>query len=162
MNESKLLACLHSLGIKPSMKTFDERKRMQKLTYLIPLFDIDIGLRFDSYNWYLHGPYNPELTSTLFDITENHRRFAVGKLKREEVEKISELKSFLGEDLYSADSLELIVSLHFLLERATEHELDETEAVEFLKKKKPYFTLSEIHQALEKVRTIPQGHKTTI
>lgn len=153
MNRAKLIACLQHLGIKPAMKTFNDRKRMQKIVYFLPHFGIDIDIGLNHYDWYLHGPYSPILTRILFDIVENPQ-IDSAKLTKEDTKKIESIKIFLGDDIESADSLELLVSLHFLLQQAKEFGLNENEAIEFLRKKKPYFTYAEIQHALEKVKTI--------
>ena len=88
MNKNKLMACLQALGIEPKMKQFNDRKKMQKITYFLPLFGIDVGLDVNSYNWYLHGPYSPEVTHTLFDIVKNPDNVQLSKLTTIEKEKI--------------------------------------------------------------------------
>ena len=154
MNKGKMLACLKHLGIKPSMESFDDRKKMQKITYLLPIFGVDIGLDMNSYSWYLHGPYSPELTKTLFDIVEDPRKATIGTLTKEDIIRIGKLKNLLGKDIESVDLLELIVSLHFLMWKAKDYGLEIDEVVDILKEKKPYFTDSEIRCALRKVHMI--------
>ena len=154
MNKSKIVACLQLLGVKPNMESFNDRKRMQKITYLLPVFDIDVGLDIDSYSWYLHGPYNPNLTRALFEIVENPDRVEIGELNKEEIRKIKELRTFLAEDIESVDLLELLVSLHFLVHEARKFGLGQDAAIDFLKKKKPYFTNSEIQWASRKIRML--------
>jgi len=154
MNKSKIVACLQLLGVKPNMESFNDRKKMQKIAYLLPVFDIDVGLDIDSYGWYLHGPYNPKLTRALFEIVENPDSVVVGELSKEEIRKVEELRTFLAEDIESVDLLELLVSLHFLVQEARKFGLGLDAAVDFLKKKKPYFTDNEIQWASRKMRML--------
>ena len=154
MNKSKMLACLEYLGIQPSMESFDDRKRMQKITYLLPIFGVDIGLDMNSYSWYLHGPYSPELTETLFDIVEDPQKITISKLTKEDVIRIDKLKNLLGKDIESVDLLEFLVSLHFLMWKAKDYGLEIDEVVDILKEKKPYFTDNEIKYALGKIQMI--------
>jgi len=154
MNKSKMLACLKLLGVKPKMESFSDRKKMQKITYLLPVFGIDIGLDINSYSWYLHGPYSPKLTETLFEIVENPDDVIVGELNEEEVEIVERVKKILAKDIESLDFLELLVSLHFLVQEAKKYDLGAEVAIEFLKKKKSYFSDKEIQYALMKVRMI--------
>ena len=154
MNKRKLLACLKALGVKPTMESFNDRKKMQKIAYLLPIFDLDIDFSIDFYNWYLHGPYSPQLTRTLFDIVENPNKVIVGRLTQKEAKKIEKLKIFLGHDINSVDSLELLVSLHFLLNQAKKYGTETDEVIEILKEKKPYFKNQEILHALRKIRMI--------
>lgn len=154
MKKSKIVACLKILGIKPKMESFTDRKKMQKITYLLPVFDIDIGLDISSYNWYLHGPYSPKLTEAFFEMVENPNGIIVGELTKEETKKAEELRNFLGKGIESVDLLELLVSLHFLVYKAKEFGLGADAAVDFLKKKKPYFTHKEIQWALAKLKRL--------
>lgn len=154
MNRSKIVACLKILGIKPKMESFSDRKKMQKITYLLPVFGIDIGLDIGSYSWYLHGPYSPRLTEALFEMVENPNDVIMGELTKEETKKVEELRNFVGKGIESVDLLELLVSLHFLVDEAKKFGLGTDAAVDFLKKKKPYFTHKEIQWAPAKLRLL--------
>jgi len=155
MNKGKLVACLEALGIEPAMSTCADRKKMQKVSYLLPIFGLYVDFNINSYSWYLHGPYSPTLAEAFFDIVENPDIPAPGRLTTEERKRIQDLRMFLGEDIESTDSLELLVSLHFLLYQAKKSGATEEEAIEFLKERKPYFKDGEIQRALRKVRSIP-------
>jgi len=145
----KLVACLKTLGFKPNMQNFSERKKVQKLIYLIQEV-ARIPLGFD-FSWYHHGPYSPGLTKVLFELEE-------GKvptdeiLSKSEVERLNALKVFLREDMPSADNLELLGSLHYLFQAAKRFGVKEEEAYRVLKIKKPYFSDSEIEKAGKKLR----------
>jgi len=71
VKRSRLFASLRVLGIHPKMDTFADRKKVQKLVYLLDKV-FDLGFDF-SYSWYLHGPYSPEVTSLVFDVIEGRR-----------------------------------------------------------------------------------------
>lgn len=62
--------------------------------------------------------------------------------------------AFLGNDLCSTDQLELLVSLHFLVDRAKPLGLKKEEVISFLKSKKPYFTDQEINGALSRLQEL--------
>ena len=156
MNKGRLLACLSVLGIKPTMESFDDRKKMQKISYWLPIFGIDIGLNTDSYNWYLHGPYNAQLTKALFEIVEKPNEISLEPLTKEEKAQVKSLKRFLGEDIQSTDYLELLVSLHYLLQEAMHRGISKDIAVDVLKEKKPYFKEREIQTALRKLRELSE------
>jgi uncharacterized protein YwgA len=151
---SRLFASLRALGINPKMDTFAERKKVQKLTYLLDKV-FDMNFKF-SYNWYLHGPYSPEVTTTLFDVIERGQivRSDPKVLLAEDLRKIDQLKSFLGDDLDSNDKLELLVSLHFLMQYLRDPNTTQEDVVAFLKTKKPYFTDKEIFEAINQLRTL--------
>jgi uncharacterized protein YwgA len=155
MNQlSRLFASLCVLGISPTMTTFSERKRVQKLVYLLDkVFDMNFGF---SYSWYLHGPYSPEVTRIVFDVIEGRQTASADPkvLSSEDLRKIDRLKAFLGNDLCSTDQLELLVSLHFLVDRAKPLGLKKEEVTSFLKSKKPYFTDQEINGALGRLQEL--------
>jgi len=144
--KAKLIACLNALGINPKMETFSERKLMQKLVYLLQKFGIDLGFY---YNWYLHGPYSPGLTRVLFEIVEEGPKRHMA-LTQEQITKIAELRSILGDDFRSSDKLELIVSIDYLRERARRIRASDREVLKILKKQKPYFTEQEISECWRK------------
>lgn len=153
MKTNKLLDYLQYLGIKPSMESFTDRKKMQKISYLFPLFGLNAGLTTDMFNWYLHGPYSPVLTRTLFDLLEKPQVHK-SELSQADRKRLDKLKRFLGEDIESIDSLELLVSLHFLLHKAEEYNEPVDVVIKVLKDKKPYFKYSEIKRALRKLQTL--------
>jgi len=155
MNQmSRLFASLRVLGINPKMDTFAERKKLQKLVYLL---DKVFGMNFKfSYNWYLHGPYSPDVTTILFNVIEGRQvaRSDPKVLSGEDLRRIDRLKSFLGDDLDSNDKLELLVSLHFLMQYLKDPRATQEDVVAFLKAKKPYFTDEEIFEAIDRLRTL--------
>ncbi len=155
MNETdRLFACLKMLDINPKMETFSERKRIQKIVYLLDkVFHLNFGF---SYNWYLHGPYSPELTKIIFDVIEKEREYVAKpvKLSAEDRAKIRRLKLFLYDDIESTDALELLVSLHYLLQCSPDSDSKVEDAVNFLKSKKPYFSDEEISNALKRLQDL--------
>jgi len=154
---SKLFASLRILGINPKMETFAERKQVQKLAYLL---DKVSGMGFNfSYNWYLYGPYSPEVTEKIFGVIEGREvvRSDPGVLVQEDLRKIERLKSFLGNDINSSDKLELLVSLHFLMQYLKDPRFVLEDIITFLKAKKPYFTDEEISDAIGRLRTLDES-----
>jgi len=151
---SRLFASLRALGIDPRMETFAERKRIQKLVYLL---DKVFGLNFKvPYSWYLHGPYSPMVTKIIYDVIEGRQRVDphIEPLSEETLGKIDRMKSFLGNDIHSNDNLELLASLHFVMKHATDSGLTLEDAIDFLKSKKPYFTNEEIQKAVDRFRIL--------
>jgi len=155
MNQlSRLFASLYVLGINPTMTTFSERKIVQKLVYLLDkIFDMEFGF---NYSWYLHGPYSTEVTRIIFDVVEGRQTVSPDTkvLSSEDLKKLDQLKTFLGNGLHSADQLELLVSLHFLVDSAKSSGLTREEVISFLKSKKPYFTDKEISNAFSRLQAL--------
>ncbi len=138
----KVLSYLKALGINPTMRKFSERKQIQKLSLLLQIFGFDVPFRF---TWYAYGPYSPRLTRMLYDVIENGAP-KLEPLSKTEENKIDELRRILGSDLESSDRLELIVSIHYLRQKAKEVQASDKEVIHFIKENKPYFTDEEIHQ----------------
>lgn len=145
-SKGKLFVSLQMLGVSPKMDTFSYRKVLQKIVYLLQ----KSGMDFDfSYSWYLHGPYSPDLTRTLYEMGESSRR-STDKPNDLEIARINKLKSFLGEDIHSSDKLELLVSIDYLRTRARIVGASDDEVLATLKRAKPYFSEGEIHEFWKK------------
>jgi uncharacterized protein YwgA len=137
---SKLLSYLRELHVNPRMETFSERKRLQKLAYLLQAWGLDVPFDF---GWYLHGPYSRGTTQLLFEIA-NGKDIDTEALTPHERERITKFARFLGDDLKDPDKLEVLASIHFLRTKAKEIGASENDIRLFLKRKKPYFTDQQI------------------
>jgi uncharacterized protein YwgA len=145
---SDAMAFLQALGLGRDMDSFTSRKRTQKIVYLLKQFGAD--LKF-GYTWYLHGPYSPELTRILFNPTDDDLKLK-RELTRAELDAVNRMRNFLADDLYSVDSLELIVSLIYLIKHAPELGYDtRAKIVRFLREQKPQFLGDEIEACWEKL-----------
>ena len=152
VNRSKLFAALKTAGLDPSVATFDERKKVQKLVYLLQLFGINLGF---SYSWYLHGPYSPDLTKVLFDTLGNPKSIPpnVG-LTHDDERMVKRLKAFLGERIRSTDFLELLVSLHYIKKISSSSGASKEEILRVLKEKKPFYSDRETENCWEKLEEL--------
>jgi hypothetical protein len=150
-NEDKLLQCLKELGIddlKQSLSDFSERKRIQKAVCLLQyIFGIDLGYNF---SWYIHGPYSPDLTKTLFELAESEPR-KVGSPPPRDKDRIEAFKKFVGDSFGSAEQMELTGSLFFLYylgkKRAT---ASDDEILETFREKKPFFSDADVEKVWSK------------
>jgi uncharacterized protein YwgA len=149
-NVEQLVQCLKDLGIELKLDDFSERKRIQKTVCLLQyVFGIPLGF---SFSWYIHGPYSPDLTRTLFELSEKgFKERGNVPLTRKEKERISEFKEFLGDSLKSSEEVELIGSLYYLyyLGKTKANASDEQILATF-KAKKPFFSNVAIEKAWEK------------
>jgi len=139
---TKVASYLQALGVNPRMEYFTERKRLQKLGYLLKSFGLDIPFDF---SWYIHGPYSPGLTRLLYETVEGGI-VETEPLSGQENERVNRLKAFLGKDLTDSDKLELLASVHYLREIARNVGAPADEILLFLKEKKPYFTEQEVQE----------------
>src|SRR2546426_5177928 len=114
------MAFLEALGLSEELGSFTGRKRVQKIIYLLKQFpgnDLKFG-----YTWYLHGPYSPELTRTLLNPSRDDKR-EEHSLSKSELEVVNKVRNFLGNDFYSVDSIELVVSLIYLIKHGPQEGL---------------------------------------
>src|SRR6266568_5877237 len=143
-SKTKLVGALNAIGVSPKMETFADRLRLQKIVWLMQKFDVKLGFK---YSWYLHGPYSPELTRNLYEIVQSnlpeHESIAARDLAR-----IDALRTVLGDDLNSADKLELLASIDFL--RHSVGPLTRGDVKTFLAETKPYFNEKQIEECWEK------------
>ncbi len=145
---SDAMAFLKALGLSDEMSSFSGRKRIQKTIYLLRQFGAD--LKF-GYSWYLHGPYSPELTRTLFNPSAEDIRVE-RELTRKELDIANRVRNFLADDFYSVDSIELVVSLVYLIKHGPDQGLSNKRAiVQHLSQQKPQFGTNEIEEAWKKI-----------
>jgi hypothetical protein len=139
---------IDALQLRDQLQTFTGRKRIQKTIYLLKQFGAD--LKF-GYTWYWHGPYSPELTKTLLEPSRDDLD-SQRTITKSELDAVNRLRNFLGSDLYSVDSLELIVSLVYLIKRGKSRGYDSRQKIiEFVREKKPRFPLNEIEEYWSKI-----------
>ncbi len=148
---SKLLAVLQELGVRPSLATFSDRKRNQKLAYLIQeIAGVPLGY---SFSWYIRGPYSPALTQDLYAESAT-QSVPAALLQAGEKLKLLQLRDFLGDYLNSPDALELLVSLHYLRKRGKEYGATKLEVTSALKERKPFFSNQVIEQTWLKLEEL--------
>lgn len=145
----KAAVYLRALGLGASdVDSFTGRKRIQKVFYLLKQFGADLPF---GYTWYLHGPYSPELTSTLFSGTDQSLASDI-QIDKSVLQNVNNLRNFLADDFYSVDALELIVSLIYLIKHGPKQGYDtKQEIIQFLMMKKPQFSREEVEKAWNKI-----------
>lgn len=146
----KLISLFDDLGVKHDLKSFENRKQLQKLTYLIEVFGIDLKFRF---SWYVYGPYDKKLTAVLYDDTPESSGREVKSVYPNEQKSLNKLKDFLGSDINSSRNLELIVSLHYIIQVGKKSNLvEDTKIIKQLLELKPQFNESEAKYYLKRIR----------
>jgi hypothetical protein len=139
---------LKNLGIDANLNTFAERVRVQKMVYMLKQFGADLGFGF---TWYLRGPYSPSLTKTLFNPTSEDARSS-RELNTIELKVVNDMRNFLGGDFYSADRMELVASLIYLIKHGPDNDLQtKTKIVKFLRDEKPQYSPDEIEQVWRRI-----------
>ena len=147
--KTDILNLFESLEQNLSVDTFSARKQLQKLVYLAEVFRIDMGFKF---NWYIHGPYSPDLTRVMFD-KEKGKSVKIKDMSNLE-SNVSKLKNFLGDDINSSDRLELIASVHYVSSIVADPISEKTDILNTIYDEKPQFSKIDVEQCYERVMTL--------
>ena len=103
-------------ALEISKETFDDRLISQKKIYLLQELGIDIGY---AYNWYIRGPYSPDLTSYIFNNLDvlKEQDFSKYQISNTVEQKIDIVNSFADKrpDSLSISSwYELLASILYI------------------------------------------------
>jgi len=145
---------LDALAIPLRLESFDDRLILQKATYLAQAAGVRLGYWFQ---WYLRGPYCPSLTRDAFtllsELASDPEAVREYSLDAESVKRLRELRGLLDRipQAEQARKLELLASVHFLLESRTGTERSPAALQEVLKRYAKNFSVSEIEQAVQEL-----------
>lgn len=146
---NRTIYLLNSLTI-PSLKTFDDRLRMQKIVYLAREKGFDAGY---SFSWHRRGPYSPSLTRMLFSSQEQNTLINQDyTLQDSERRIIDELKSFLGEDIENPHKLELLASIIYYMPHKPLTPKKKEELVVLISDLKPEYEEDEIIETIDRAK----------
>jgi uncharacterized protein YwgA len=116
-----------------TMRTFDDRLKVQKRVYLLQNFGVYLGYAF---SWYLRGPYCTSLAKDVFSLVEEGIEIPDVSFEDVEDEKKFELfMNFLGDKKDDAVWLEMLASIHFL--RKAYPEKSKEEIIQTVMEKEP-------------------------
>lgn len=123
------------LGLDLTVDNFSERKRLQKIIYLLEESGINFGFGF---SWYIYGPYSPSLTKVVYKDSEEAEKDVI--IEKNYKKRVLELKQALGRDILSSDTLELIASLHYLISLGRQQKRTDIEIIKLFRELKPFFS----------------------
>ncbi len=114
---------LGELGIEAGIETIDQRVTLQKAVYLAQAAGVPLRYR---YNWYVMGPYSPDLTRDYYALHEQPQgNLESGKsmvLREPFASTIAGLRPAMdlpsGVQLTQSEWLELLASVHYLRNRS--------------------------------------------
>jgi uncharacterized protein YwgA len=135
---------------------FMDRLIMQKAVYLAQAAGVKLGYY---YQWYLHGPYSPSLTRDEFavamDISAGLDDSEEWKLDEASSQRLREIQSIFAEPDRPklARKLELLASVHFLVDRKQVSAIDAGRIAATLKQFKKNFSKEDVKKALEELNT---------
>ncbi len=112
---------MDGLGLPCSMESFDERLIVQKAVYLAQAAGVNLGYYF---RWYLRGPYAPSLAKSAFAICEELgassdelEQWKLDSASAERLQKLAPLMAAEDTEERRASKLELLASVHYLVDR---------------------------------------------
>jgi len=145
---------IDSLGLKFQIDDFRDRLILQKVVYLVQAAGVHLGYY---YQWYLHGPYSPSLTRDAYPMStelasgmDESEGWKLGEHSRKRLEHIQNLVQGPQED--RARWLELLASVHFLIDRGQVQADDVKKICEILGRFNKTFKESEVQMAIRELR----------
>ena len=146
---------IDGLGLPFLVGTFRDRLIMQKTVYLAQEAGVNLGYY---YHWYLYGPYSSSLTRDEFaiamDISAGMDESEGWKLDDQSSERLKGMKRIFAEPDRDAlaKRLELLASVHFLIDRKQVAGVDTSQITETLKRYKKDFSEEDVKDALEELK----------
>jgi len=115
---SVLYLVFKDLGCGISIDTFDQRKLLQKIVFILQQAGLDLGY---SYRWHLSGPYSTDLGQAYYRIAGRQSEYAkrTGNLhlKTEAKAIIGKVRKTLGSGVTDPALLEAISTVLYLNRR---------------------------------------------
>lgn len=149
-----LKLAVEGLELPFQINTFEDRLILQKAVYLAQATGVNLGYY---YHWYLHGPYSPSLTRDEYAIGFEHDQDVDDsegwKLDDESTGRLEQLKNLIpkGNRPEVRKKLELLASVHFLINRRQVRQNDAREIAETLKRFNKNFSEEEVQKALREL-----------
>lgn len=147
-----------ALGV--DKETFDDCLLSQKKVFLLQSLGVDIGY---SYNWYIRGPYSPDLTSYIFanlDILkeQNLSEYKLSEDVKKKIDTVNGLSAKKPNSLSDPSWYELLASV-FYIHKMWKKSVDEV--FSSLSKYKPQYTKEQCSLALSVLKEsnmVPSGN----
>ena len=146
---------IEGLKLSFNIDSFRDRLIMQKAVYLAQTAGVNLGYY---YQWYLYGPYSPSLTRDEYaiatDIAFGMDESEGWKLDDQSSQRLKKIRNICagleGDEL--ARKLELLASVHFLIERKQVSKIDTNQITSTLKQFKKNFTEEEVKKTLVELK----------
>lgn len=144
------------LKLKFKIDIFEDRLIMQKAVYLAQAAGVNLGYY---YHWYLHGPYSPSLTRDEFaiamDISGGMNEAERWKLDDTSSQRLKEIRGIFAERRRAklAKKLELLASVHFLVDRKQVSGVDTGRITATLKLFDKNFSEEEVQKAIGELKS---------
>jgi uncharacterized protein YwgA len=142
------------LNLPFQISTFEDRLILQKAVYLAQAAGVNLGYY---YHWYLHGPYSPSLTrdeyAIGFELSQDFNDSEGWKLDNESQVRLKKLQNLIpkSDRPELRRKLELLASVHFLINRKQVRQNDAREITATLKRFEKNFSEEEVQNALREL-----------
>jgi uncharacterized protein YwgA len=141
---------VEGLNLPFQINTFEDRLILQKAVYLAQAAGVNLGYY---YHWYLHGPYSPSLTrdeyALGYELSQDINDSEGWKLDDESAGRLKKLQNLIpkGNRTEVRKKLELLASVHFLINRGQVRQNDAREIAVTLKRFNKDFSEEEVQKA---------------
>jgi hypothetical protein len=157
---------LDALGLPICLDTFSDRLVLQKGVYLAQASGVQLGYQ---YNWYLRGPYSPSLTRDAFavaaELSQGLDAPQGWRLDETSQQRLQHLKLLFapGDPKQHALHLELLASVHFLLQGGRGQGKSPAELSAILQRFGKNFTEKQIEDAIKELteHALVPGHSSS-
>lgn len=145
-----------SLQLPFKIESFVDRLIVQKAVYLAQAAGVNLGYY---YHWYLYGPYSPSLTRDEYaiatDISAGLDESEGWKLDDASSGRLEIIRAIFAESERDklAKKLELLASVHFLIDRRQVSGADTTRITATLERFNKDFSREDVKKALEELKT---------
>jgi uncharacterized protein YwgA len=143
------------LNLPFTIDYFMDRLIMQKAVYLAQAAGVNLGY---FYQWYLHGPYSPSLTRDEFaiaaDIASGLDDSEGWKLDESSSRRLEGIRAIFSEPDRDklARKLELLASVHFLIDRKQASTADPNRITATLRQFNKPFSEEDVKNAIEELK----------
>ena len=147
---------IDGLNLPFKIDSFRDRLIMQKAVYLAQAAGVNLGYY---YHWYLYGPYSPSLTRDEYaiatDISPDMDESKGWKLDDGSSQRLARIRGVFaglkGDKL--ARKLELLASVHFLIDRRQVSKVDTGRITATLERFNKDFSEENVKEALGELKT---------
>jgi uncharacterized protein YwgA len=146
---------IDGLNLPFKIDGFMDRLIMQKAVYLAQAAGVNLGYY---YHWYLYGPYSPSLTRDEFaiamDISAGLDESKGWKLDESSLKRLERIRPIFLEPERDnlATKLELLASVHFLIDRKQASKVNAGRITVILKRFNKDFSEQDVRKALEELK----------
>jgi len=146
---------IDGLKLPFQIDNFEDRLILQKAVYLAQAAGVNLGYY---YHWYLYGPYSPSLTRDEYTVytdisagLDESEGWKLDDISSQRLERIRGIFTELERDKL-AEKLELLASVHFLVQRKQVSRGDSKRITATLKRFNKDFSEEDVKEALRELK----------